>query len=266
MKKPNNNPNYKSSKNNNKNNDYNKKKNIKNKKKSISNPIIKKKLKINENNKTKNLKNLKIKASKNSLSNNNSLLPLENDLRNQNSPSNKKFKNGLKFNKNNIIVYNIVNNFNNNNLSKKETIKFKQNNKILKSIKHSLNDHELNTLEYDKAINIDKRSYCQYYCCLLKQKHLILFAFLPVNDYNLQYIKIMLFLISFSLYFCINGFFFSDGTMHQIYLNYGRVNYLNQIVSIIYSSLIPAIINNILKLLSLTEKDILRIKNQKVQK
>ena len=61
-------------------------------------------------------------------------------------------------------------------------------------------------------------------------------------------------------------FFFSDGTMHQIYLNYGRVNYLNQIVSIIYSSLIPAIINNILKLLSLTEKDILRIKNHKGSK
>ena len=48
--------------------------------------------------------------------------------------------------------------------------------------------------------------------------------------------------------------------MHQIYVDYGRVNYLNQIVSIIYSSLIPAVINSILKLLSLSEYDILKLK------
>jgi hypothetical protein len=106
-----------------------------------------------------------------------------------------------------------------------------------------LNDQELNTLEYEDAINIDKRSYFQYYFSLLKKKHLLLFAFLPINDYNLQYIKIMLFLLSFSLYFSINGFFFSDETMHQIYEAYGVVKYLNQIASIIYSSIIPAIIN-----------------------
>ena len=266
MNKPNNKSNYKSSKNKNKNNDSNKKKNIKNKKKSISNPIINKKIKINENNKTKSLRNLKIKKSKNSFTNNNSSSPSKNYLINQNNSSYKKLKNNLKLIKNNIVVYNIVNNFNNNNISKKETIKFKQNNEILKPIKYSLNDHELNTLEYNKAVIIDKRSYCQYYCSLLKKKHLILFAFLPVNDYNLQYIKIMLFLLSFSLYFCINGFFFSDETMHQIYINYGLINYLNQIVSIVYSSLIPAVINTILKLLSLSENDILRIKNHKGSK
>ena len=76
----------------------------------------------------------------------------------------------------------------------------------------------------------------------------------------------MLFLLAFSLYFCINGFFFSDSTMHQIYVDYGIVNYLHQIVSIIYSSLIPAVINTILKLLSLSENDILRIKKQNSNK
>ena len=73
----------------------------------------------------------------------------------------------------------------------------------------------------------------------------------------------MLFLLSFSLYFSINGFFFSDETMHQIYDDYGVVKYLNQIASIIYSSIIPAIINVILKQLSLSEKNILELKQQK---
>ena len=84
-----------------------------------------------------------------------------------------------------------------------------------------------------------------------------------MNDYNLQYIKIMLFLLSFSLYFNINGFFFGDETMHDIYISYGFVNYVKQIASIIYSSVIPSIIYIILKLLSLSERDVLALKHQK---
>ena len=74
----------------------------------------------------------------------------------------------------------------------------------------NLNDEELNSLDYDIAILIDKRTYFQYYWSLLKKKQLILFTFIPSNDYNLFSIKICLFLLSFSLYFTINGFFFSD--------------------------------------------------------
>ena len=70
-----------------------------------------------------------------------------------------------------------------------------------------LNDEEINNLEYELAIIIDKRTYLQYYYSLLKKKHLILFSFLPSNDYNLKAIKISLLLLSFSLYFTINGFF-----------------------------------------------------------
>ena len=59
----------------------------------------------------------------------------------------------------------------------------------------SLNDYELNNLEYDLAIELDKRTYFQYYWPLLKKKQLILFAFIPNDDYNLMTIKITLFLI-----------------------------------------------------------------------
>ena len=70
-----------------------------------------------------------------------------------------------------------------------------------------LNDQELNTLEYEQAIIIYKRTFFQYYFSLLKKKHLILFTICPSQDYNLTSIKISLFLLSFSLYFTINGFF-----------------------------------------------------------
>ena len=69
--------------------------------------------------------------------------------------------------------------------------------------RNNLNDEELNTLEYEIAIVCDKRTYFQYYWSLLKKKHLILFTFLPANDYNVLSLKISLFLLSFSLYFTI---------------------------------------------------------------
>ena len=123
-----------------------------------------------------------------------------------------------------------------------------------------LNDEEKNNIEYEKAVIYDKRSYFQYYFSLLKKKQLILFTFLPANDYNLIYVKIALFIVSFSLYFTINGFFFTDETMHDIYKDNGVFNILYQIPQILYSSIISSLINVLLKQLSLSEKNILEIK------
>ena len=125
------------------------------------------------------------------------------------------------------------------------------------------NDQELNNMEYKKALIYDKRTYFQYYYSLLKKKQLILFSFLPSNDYNLLLIKINLFLVSFSLYFSINGFFFSDSTMHTIYINKGEYSIIYQIPQILISSVISIVINIILKLLALSEKDIIDFKKTK---
>jgi len=124
---------------------------------------------------------------------------------------------------------------------------------------NKFNDQEMNTLDYKTAIKLDKRTYFQYYFSLLKKKQLILFAFCPNNDYNLVTLKISFFLLSFSLYFTINGFFFNDDTMHKIYEDESSFNILNQLSIIIYSSLISSIFNMILKQLSLSERNILSI-------
>ena len=110
---------------------------------------------------------------------------------------------------------------------------------------------------------LDKRTFFQYYYSLLKKKQLILFAFYPSNDYNLISVKISLFLLSFSLYFTINGFFFSDATMNKINEDNGEYNFLFQIPQILYSTLVSSVINMILKTLSLSEKQILMIKSEK---
>ena len=127
----------------------------------------------------------------------------------------------------------------------------------------TLNDEEMNTLVYEKAIELDKRTYFQYYISLVKKKQLILFTFFPANDYNIVTIKILLFIISLSLYFTINGFFFSDDTMHKIYKDSGNYNIIYQFPQIIYSSVIPSLINLILKTLALSEKSLIAIKQEK---
>jgi len=50
----------------------------------------------------------------------------------------------------------------------------------------TITEYEINSLTYELALIKDKRTYLQYYWSLLKQKHLILFTFLPVDDFNLS--------------------------------------------------------------------------------
>ena len=123
-------------------------------------------------------------------------------------------------------------------------------------------DTELNGLEYELAIVYDKRTFFQYYWCILKKKQLIIFTFLPMEDFNLMCAKIALFIVSFGLYITINGFFFSDDTMHKLYENNGEYNIIYQIPQIIYSSVISSIINILLKNLSLSENIILEFKKE----
>ena len=137
-------------------------------------------------------------------------------------------------------------------------------NKIIKYVSNVkiLNNQELNNLEYELAIDLDKRTYFQYYCSLLKIKNLILFTFFLSDDYNLLTIKISLFLLAFALYFSINGFFFTDQTMYNIYINNGSFPFIYQIPLILYSSIITAFINSLLKYLSLSENAIIKLKKE----
>ena len=124
-------------------------------------------------------------------------------------------------------------------------------------------DQEINDLNYKEAIEIDNRTYFQYYWSLIKKKQLIIFTFIIINDYNSYIIKIQLFLFAFALYLTVSALFFTENTIHQIYEDEGIFNFIYHFPQIIYSSLISAVINIIVKELSLTEKKILDIKKKK---
>ena len=155
---------------------------------------------------------------------------------------------------NNLITTNPQNNA----LSEFHTI-----NKGLENIKFlQRNDNELNSLSYEDAIKYDKRTYWEYYFSLIRTKQLFVFTFYTYTDYNSRLIKICLLLFFFALFYIINALFFNDSTMHQIYEDHGVFNFIFQLPQIIYSTIISVVIKKILTILSLTENNILEVKNQ----
>ena len=135
----------------------------------------------------------------------------------------------------------------------------------LENASKKLNDYELNSLDYKDAIELDKRTYLQYYWSLIKTKQLIVFTFYFNKDYNSYIIKIELFLFAFALYLTVSALFFTDNTIHQIYEDAGIFNFIYNIPQIIYSTIISAVINIIVKSLSLSESKILELKKEKTE-
>ena len=126
--------------------------------------------------------------------------------------------------------------------------------------KINFTDRELDDMDYEMALIYDKRTFYQYYWAELKQNQIIIFTFLPMDDFNLMYVKIALFIISFGLFITINGFFFSDETMHKVYEDNGAFDIIYQIPQILYSSIISSFVNVLLKNLSLSDNNILELK------
>ena len=179
-------------------------------------------------------------------------------------PSYQKFKNNNiknKLNKSssesrtesNIIV--------NKNINLNERNKYQTNKKtIVKTLEYI--DYEINIISFDEAIELDKRTYCQYYFSLIKSKHILLSNIFLIKDYNSHIIKISILLFSISLHLIINACFFNDSLLHIIYIKKGNINIIIFFPQIIYSSIISSIIVDIVKRLSLIQKNILEIKNE----
>ena len=130
--------------------------------------------------------------------------------------------------------------------------------KTQKNIKYS--EFELDDLEYSEALKYDKRTFFQFFCCLVKREHVIVFTFIYCADLNLFIIKLSLFVFSVCLDFTTNVLFFNDESMHKIYLDYGKYNFISQIPQIIYSTVISEVFDVFFKYLSLSEKEIYEAK------
>ena len=126
---------------------------------------------------------------------------------------------------------------------------------------NNFKDFELNDLSYEKAVDRDKRSFWVFYWKLIRREHLIVSTFFAWEDNNILSIKLSKFIFSLVLDMALNILFFVDDSMHKIYLDYGKYNFIAQIPQILYSTLVSEALDVFLRYLALIEKDLYKISN-----
>ena len=178
--------------------------------------------------------------------------------KNKNPPYKKsKIKFSIEFKKNNNDILNqFLKTENNKEMNKKEII-------LKAKTIMAYDDEELNNLSYSEALKFDKRTFFEYYLSLLRTNHPLFFSFFNFRDYNSSIVKIDLFFVSFCINYAINALLFNDNTMHKIYEDEGSFNLFYQLPQIIYSTIISTIFDIILKLLALSEANIIDYKKNK---
>ena len=128
------------------------------------------------------------------------------------------------------------------------------------------NDYELNNISFQQAIKIDNREFCDLYRSLIKNKQLIMFSFFDFNSYNSPIIKKTIFFLSFVYHYGFNAFFFTDEILDTIFEEEGKYNPLVLVPLAVYSAMITTVfIKLLVDFLVLTEKQVLRIKNEETE-
>ena len=99
------------------------------------------------------------------------------------------------------------------------------------------------------------------YWSILGREHNIIFTFFNWNDYNLFSIKLskLFFLICTDM--ALNVFFFSDESMHNIYVSGGEFNFFDQITQMILTTIVSQVLQVFLNFLTMTDIHYYDIKN-----
>ena len=156
-------------------------------------------------------------------------------------------------------------NFENNNTGNRDKLNIKSNKleinrklvqkfvniKINKS--KNLTDYELNNLEYDSAIKLDNRNFFEVYFYFLRREHIIFFTFFYCNDFNIFGIKLSKFFLAICSDMAFNVFFFSDKSMHNIYIRGGEHDFISQLTQMIYSTIVSQILQIFINYLTMTD-------------
>ena len=148
------------------------------------------------------------------------------------------------------------NNFNNNKIEKKE---------IDDNLKIDFNEYletSLDDMNYGDALKKDKRKFCNRFCEIIKDKQIIANTFIAKDLLKPKTIKIMLFDLNIILYFVINGLFYNEDYISEVY-HLEKDNFfaflLRSIERIIYTTIVSLVINIIIECFIIDENKLKRI-------
>ena len=118
-------------------------------------------------------------------------------------------------------------------------------------------------MEYDDAIKVDHRDFCQFLIAKLMQKQIIMYTFYNKENLNPLSIKIILLSLNIDLYFVINGLFFNENYIAIIFNSEEEETFFSffprSISRFFYSVLVGLIIGIIIDCIFIEEKRIKRI-------
>ena len=150
------------------------------------------------------------------------------------------------------------------NINQKKLLKNK--NKIMKIENKKYFDEYLSTdpneLDYDDAIEKDKRTFCQYFFEKIKNKQLIINSFFIDDKIKRKSIKIIIFLLNIDFYLLFNGLLYSEKFIIELYSNNDETltKYISRYFGhLIYIFIIIKVLNEFLECFFIQEKRIKRI-------
>ena len=139
-------------------------------------------------------------------------------------------------------------------------VKSKKNQNI---IKMSNNDEDLQDMNYELAIIHDKRSFLRIYWSFLVDSQIILGTFCTDNYLNLLVIKLSFLVYTFQISFFLNAFFYTDEYISDAYHNDGILDFVSGLPKSIYSFVVTLITTNLLRMLSNSKSELMRIIREK---
>ena len=102
-------------------------------------------------------------------------------------------------------------------------------------------------MEYDDAVALDKRKFSEHLLECLKEKQIIAQTFLADDALKPRSIKVMVLILNFILYFVVNGLFFSESVISELFeIDEDEENFFSyfprSIARIIYCTLVSIVI------------------------
>ncbi len=156
-------------------------------------------------------------------------------------------------------------------IKKKSIFKNKKNIMLKKSISILLDNSidikkflepSFDGMDYDDIVELDKRTFFQYFCEKLKEDQMIINTFFISEFIKPKSIKIAIFIMDINFYFLVNGLFYSDSYISELFNSTEEETLLSFVPRLVnrfvYSTIIIKIIDIIINLFFIEE---IRIKN-----
>ena len=123
----------------------------------------------------------------------------------------------------------------------------------------SKSDSDLQEIDYEEAIIYDKRSFLRMYWGYLIDSQIILGTFFINNKFDLFVIKLSFLISTFQISFFLNAFFYTDEYISNAYHNDGVLDFFSGLPKSIYSFVATLIITNLLRMLSNSKNELMRV-------